>query len=190
TKTRAAAAVSTRMTVTVLAADDGSPAAGARVVAFTNFESRAGVEGTTNAQGVVKLSPGAAKLERLYVYPAKDFWGRLLKNVKVKAELAVKLDPVKLDAADALRHYYQPAPDGTGAGVTVGIVDTGVGPHPDLLVAGGANTVQGENADNFTDNGEGHGTHVAGIVAARGTPPAGVRGLAPGVNLRSYRVFG
>jgi subtilisin len=35
-----------------------------------------------------------------------------------------------------------------------------------------------------------HGTHVGGIIAARGTPPAGVRGIAPGVALRSYRVFG
>jgi subtilisin family serine protease len=31
---------------------------------------------------------------------------------------------------------------------------------------------------------------VAGIIAARGRPPEGVRGLAPAVNLRSYRVFG
>jgi subtilisin len=35
-----------------------------------------------------------------------------------------------------------------------------------------------------------HGTHVAGIIAARGNPPAGVRGLAPSVTLKSYRVFG
>src|SRR5262249_49419169 len=39
-------------------------------------------------------------------------------------------------------------------------------------------------------NGEGHGTHVGGIIAARGTPPKGIRGLAPAVTLRSYRVFG
>jgi subtilisin len=53
------------------------------------------------------------------------------------------------------------------------------------------NCVTGENDPNdFGDNGEGHGTHVGGIIAARGTPPQGIRGLAPGVALRSYRVFG
>lgn len=57
-------------------------------------------------------------------------------------------------------------------------------------MSGGENTVTGENAGDFTDNGEGHGTHVAGIIAARGGPPDGIRGVAPGVTLRSYRVFG
>jgi subtilisin family serine protease len=75
--------------------------------------------------------------------------------------------------------------------VTVGVGDTGVDTrHPDLVVAGGRNTVVGEKASDYGDNGEMHGTHVAGIVCSRGTPPAGVRGIAPGVALRSYRVFG
>jgi len=34
-----------------------------------------------------------------------------------------------------------------------------------------------------------HGTHVAGIIAARGQAPSGVRGIAPAVSLFSYRVF-
>ena len=44
----------------------------------------------------------------------------------------------------------------------------------------------------FTESAKkvGHGAHVAGIIGARGAPPRGVRGLAPGVELRSYGVFG
>jgi subtilisin len=40
------------------------------------------------------------------------------------------------------------------------------------------------------DNGDLHGSHVAGIIASRGGGADGVRGIAPGVRLRSYRVFG
>jgi subtilisin len=48
----------------------------------------------------------------------------------------------------------------------------------------------GENASDYGDNGEGHGTHVAGIIGAHGTPPKGIRGMAPAVRLFSFRVFG
>lgn len=74
----------------------------------------------------------------------------------------------------------------------MGVVDTGFdqSTHPDLQVEGGQNTVHGETPSDYGDNGEGHGTHVAGIIGARGVPPAGIRGLAPGAALRSYRVFG
>jgi subtilisin family serine protease len=72
------------------------------------------------------------------------------------------------------------------------VIDSGIAlNHADLVVSGGQNTVTGEKPGDFGDNGgEGHGTHVAGIIASRGKPPSGIRGVAPGVTLRSYRVFG
>jgi subtilisin family serine protease len=185
------AAVAVKTVVTVTSAGDRKPVRGATVVAFTDFQNRAGAQGVTNAKGVVNLALGrAAKVERLYVYPKINFWGALKKNVATRGGINVALTPVALDFTDDLRRMYGNAPDGAGAGVTVGVVDTGVGPHPDLVVAGGLNCVTGEDPNDFGDNGEGHGTHVGGIIAARGTPPNGIRGLAPGVALRSYRVFG
>ena len=71
---------------------------------------------------------------------------------------------------DGLRHFFGNGKDADGAGVKVAVVDTGVGPHNDLLVDGGENTVVGENPNAFADNGHQHGTHVAGIIAARGPP--------------------
>lgn len=176
----------------VLAKGTGSPVAGAQVVAFTDFAARVGAEGTTNAQGEVSLALGSTSgtLQRLYVYPERGFWGALKQNVALSATLEVRLTPVDLAFQDCLRFFAGLAPPTSGQGVTVGIVDTGVDPgHPDLLVAGGENTVPGENPADFGDNGLHHGTHVAGIVAARGTPPAGIRGVAPAVTLRAYRVF-
>jgi subtilisin len=190
-KTAAAAAAPAKVTATVTSSAGGKPVRGATVVAFTNFALKAGAQGVTNAKGVVHLSLGkGAPIERLYVYPKEGYWGTLEYNVATKGGVQVALLPVDLGYTDALRHYYGNHPLGDGAGVKVGVVDTGIGPHPNLVVDGGQNCVVGENPGDFADNGEGHGTHVGGIIAARGTPPHGVRGLAPGVTLRSYRVFG
>lgn len=107
-----------------------------------------------------------------------------------------------------------------GTGVKVGIIDTGVDfDHPDFggsgtdggtefpteRVAFGYDFVgdsfnadpsdpayqPNPNPDRNPDDCGGHGTHVAGIVGADGDiADGGVRGVAPGVTLGAYRVFG
>jgi membrane-anchored mycosin MYCP len=74
-----------------------------------------------------------------------------------------------------------------GEGQRVAIIDTGVAPHPRLpRTAGGGDYV-------FTGDGtqdcDGHGTAVAGIIAAAPDPaqPNGFSGVAPGVTLISIR---
>jgi len=73
----------------------------------------------------------------------------------------------------------------TGAGVRVAVVDTGIAPrHPDLRVYGGASFVSGTSwAD---DNG--HGTHVAGTIAALRNG-RGVVGVAPHARLYAVKVL-
>ena len=180
------------VTVRVVSRTDGNPVAGADVVAFTNHAAREGGEGRTDAAGKVRLRlrASARKIERLFVFPGMGFWGALRARVPMRSEIEVALQPIVLGAGDVLRHFSGSARLTAGRGVTVGIIDTGIGVHPDLAVDGGENTVQGERPGDWRDNGGWHGTHVAGIVAARGAPGRGVRGLAPGVRLRSYRVFG
>ncbi len=185
------AAVAPGIRLRVVSDTGGEPVAGAVVVAFTDFAANEGAEGVTDAQGQISLALGApsVRLERLYVYPNTAMWSLLETDVTVSNGGEVELHPIELDYTDGLRHYYGNGPDGAGAGVKVAVVDTGVDPHPDLVIDGGENTVTGEDPKDFGSNGVPHGTHVAGIIAARGTPPSGIRGVAPGVTLRAYRVF-
>jgi len=180
------------VTVTVTARADRKPVAGAQVIAFTSFANFEGDDGVTDDKGQVtlRLASSARKIDRLYVYPPLGSWSVLKLGLAKREAIKVSVRALDLAADDALRHFYGTAQLSAGRGVTVGIIDTGVGDHPDLAVAGGENTVRGERPDQWRDNGAGHGSHVAGIVAARGRKGAGVRGLAPGVKLRSYRVFG
>ena len=99
----------------------------------------------------------------------------------------------------------------TGQGVTVAIVDTGIDlDHPDLVnnlwvnpgeIPGNGRDDDGNGyvddihgwdfagRDNRPDDGQGHGTHVAGSVAADANG-FGATGVAPDANLMAIRVLG
>ncbi|WP_135550802.1 S8 family peptidase [Paenibacillus cymbidii] len=73
-----------------------------------------------------------------------------------------------------------------GKAVKVGILDTGISNHEDLKVAGGISFVEGTTS--YADD-NGHGTHVAGTVAALDNK-VGVQGMAPKVDLYAIKVLG
>ncbi|MEV1085311.1 type VII secretion-associated serine protease mycosin [Streptomyces sp. NPDC050211] len=77
----------------------------------------------------------------------------------------------------------------TGKGVTVAVIDTGVDDsNPQLrgAVGGGKSYVGGSATDDL----EGHGTRVAGIIAARPLKGTGFVGIAPEAKILSYRYTG
>jgi serine protease len=78
----------------------------------------------------------------------------------------------------------------TGAGAVVAVVDSGVAAgHPDLAgrLAAGRDVVDG---DATPEDGDGHGTHVTGIVGAATGNGTGVASVAPGARLMPVRVLG
>ncbi|WP_338673275.1 type VII secretion-associated serine protease mycosin [Streptomyces sp. SCSIO 30461] len=77
----------------------------------------------------------------------------------------------------------------TGKGVTVAVIDTGVDKANLQLsgaVAGGETYVGGSGTQDL----EGHGTRVAGIIAARPVKGTGFVGIAPDAKIVSYRYTG
>lgn len=170
--------------------DSGAPVAGAEVIAFTDFATKSGDSGTTDAAGETRVTlGGATTIERLYVYAPAGYWSAFREQLSVQPTIDIDLAPVEFNFQDAVRFYYDGSHFDPTVGVRVGVIDSGVGPHRDLNLGGGRNTVTGEPGSAFED-GDVHGTHVAGLIGANGAPGAGFRGVAPGIELRSYRVFG
>ncbi len=81
--------------------------------------------------------------------------------------------------------------DAYNPGVVVGVIDTGISPtHPDLqarIAPGGHNFLDGSN--NFADD-NGHGTHIAGTIAATTDNAVGVAGGTwQGVRVLALKAF-
>src|ERR1700712_87054 len=172
-------------------ATSGTPIGGCNVVAFSDFQNRIGAAGVTDANGSVTLALPAATVERIIASPApgNGYWSGYLRNVPASGLLRIAVPRFVMPYTDCVRHYFGATNFVPATNVVVGVIDTGCGPHADLNIIGGKNTVTGEPASAISD-GHYHGTHVAGLIGARGIAPNGIRGVAPNVRINAYRVFG
>lgn len=76
----------------------------------------------------------------------------------------------------------------SAASVAVAVIDTGVDlHHPALNAASGTNCIAGRRRTSPAQDDHGHGTHVAGTIAAR--TGSGVTGVAPGTKLYAVKVL-
>ncbi|MFA5524585.1 MAG: S8 family peptidase [Tissierellales bacterium] len=80
----------------------------------------------------------------------------------------------------------------TGEGVTVAVIDTGVAPHNDLVRPKnrlvGFKDFVGDKTSPYDDNG--HGTHVAGIIASNGySSNRKYLGVAPNANILAVKAL-
>ena len=121
----------------------------------------------------------------------------VFRNIIVKAHLpksvpSINADDVHLLDEDGNACLSSGKECLTGKGVTIAVIDTGIDhTHPDLggcigpgcKVIGGVNFID-ESLDSLDV--QGHGTHVAGIIAANGQ----LKGVAPEASLLAYKVLG
>ena len=80
----------------------------------------------------------------------------------------------------------------TGQGVIIAVVDSGSGPHPDLvenLLPGRSIIGTVESQDGRDIDASGHGTHVAGIIAAVANNGIGGSGVAPNAKILPIQVL-
>ncbi len=149
-------------------------------------------------------------LERKHGFKARHRYSRALKgfaarlNEQQRARLAAEpgvasFTPDRRVRATATLATGDTAPTGVrrigaasgttvrdASGVNVAVIDTGIDlAHPDLNATSGKNCI---TAGAAAQDDEGHGTHVAGTIAARNNG-AGVVGVAPGTKLFAVKVL-
>lgn len=150
----------------------------------------------TNAQGkftfrfATKWTPVA-----LVADPPGGFWG-VIHRMNAPDAVTVTL-PALPDATGKIGWWHDclrasPFDSKAGAGIKVGVIDTGVGPHPALdHVTGVGAFLDGESFLTAAKARDAlsHGSHVCGIIGARPTSAKQFGGIAPGVDLFCARVF-
>lgn len=145
----------------------------------------------TDAQGKATFEFGPPWTPAVIVaLPAGDHWTMVLRGPTDGATIETPRLP---EISDPWWHQIVGAGSRDGAGVTVGVADTGIGPHPDAahvtsvgaFVGGGhlSDPAEGHDVDS-------HGTHVCGTIGARpGAEPARPAGIAPAADVFCARVF-
>jgi subtilisin len=172
----------------------GKPLRGAEVHLFLRgFGGQTGeLSQVTDGNGRVSFSFGSAfQAAAAVVVPAGDFWSLVARAPTHGATI----DCPKLPKDGPLGWWH-----GTGgisrhdarrgAGIKVGVIDTGAGPHACLshvvsvgaFIDGQADPAGGADVDS-------HGSHVCGTIGARPRSAGQYAGVAPGVELFAARVF-
>ena len=182
-------------------AQDDSFAAAAPNRYIVRLKESGGFTSAASVASAYDAEPGVT-IDQVYTEVFSGFAGEF--SPKAAAELAndpnvldvfpdrastiqAQTNPPGIDRIDA---DLNPTVAGNGSGsvnADVAILDTGVYKHPDLNVVGGKDCSNSKQTDQYTDI-NGHGTHVAGSVAAVDNG-SGVVGVAPGARIWAVKIF-
>lgn len=150
----------------------------------------------TKSKGLTKIKKKGGKIQKEFKHfqaVSAELSTTAVDDLKKDPEvLSIELDGLVQAQGDSIPWGIQKvqAPavhkDGVqGAGVNVAVFDTGISAHPDLTIKGGVSFVDGVTS--YADD-NGHGTHVAGTIAAI-ADGNGIVGAAPEANLYAVKVM-
>jgi subtilisin len=151
------------------------------------------LEGLTDAAGRCgfQIPLGNTPLVAVIV-PAGGFWSMIVRGMALAS--GVDCPPLPSDGPLGWWHDIlglDTFDAGLGAGIKVGVADTGVGPHQSLAhVRLAGSFIDGDMlAPASAADVDVHGTHVSGIIGARPSRPHDYGGVAPGCDLTVGRIF-
>ncbi len=185
--------------------DGDQPLSGAGI---TVFSSGSGVQAITDSSGTASVAILDAEtdledIHAVYVQPAADHWERFIQYPTLdSAETnVVKLNPLfaagakpadeKRPAWGQNAMHLDRLPAGlTGAGVKIGLIDSGCdNSHPLLRnVTRGIDLTDGSSVTDWTRDDIGQGTHCAGIIVGAGSSAPRVSGIAPGGEIHVFKL--
>lgn len=194
--TRASSGLGTVLRITVRGSE--SPLERATATLFLQdalgFGTSNTIAETTDAEGNARFvySPTYWVPSLLSIEPEQGFWPWF--QVMPADGLVLNLPPLPKNGPIGWWHIttgMQRFGQERGQGIKIGVVDTGVGPHPYLdHVKGGGSVLEGKFDPNGGEDVTGHGSHVSGILAARPVEGSGeFCGVAAGAEVVVIRVF-
>jgi subtilisin family serine protease len=158
----------------------------------------------SSGQAIVRaLDFEPSGVRALYVRPAADYWERYIQypSVEFGKINVIRLHPLNANPAkyagerpyswgQRMMKFDRVSAEWTGAGVKIGIIDSGCDEaHPILRhVEHGADLTRANDANSWTTDEIGHGTHCAGIIGGYADAPAAMVGCAPGAELHVFKV--
>lgn len=168
-------------------ASSGKPVVDAELVIVLDRKRQSGITDIRtdgNGEHTAILPKSAKTVDAVYCTPLSGYWPVQATDIKISndKETVVEMDliPIVEPHDDCLTAMLAKKPaSGDGEGVKIAIIDAGTTPRAEWNVMLGMNTTDSEPEDQFHDNGSGHGTHVAGVIAK----------IAPKASLYLYRVF-
>jgi subtilisin len=161
------------------------------VTAYASANRLNPVSARTDANGMAVISIKGRTIAEVWAFPDHTHWSKVFQSVKSGSHLHFKLEKYETSVGIALDilKLGKAVKLGKGKGVKVAVIDTGVGPHRDIKLAGAHAVVLGRPDSAAVRDSRNHGTHVAGIIGASSATASGMQGVAPECEIYSYRVF-